>query len=59
MKLRLTLNRDFPVPEKILKKFTRKNLYSSTFAYNTKNHRHICEMDQDFIKKQKKSKLYF
>ncbi len=36
------------------KKFTHKNLYSSTFAYNTKNHRHICEMDQEFYKKTKR-----
>ena len=27
-------------------KFKHKNLYSSTFAYSTKNHRHICEIDQ-------------
>ena len=32
------------------KKFTHKNLYDSTFAYNTKNHRHICEIDQQFLK---------
>ena len=30
------------------KKFTHKNLYKSTFAYQTKNHRHICEIDQEF-----------
>ncbi len=30
------------------KKFTHKNLYKSTFAYHTKNHRHICEIDQEF-----------
>ncbi len=28
------------------KKFKHKNLYSSTFAYSVKNHRHICEIDQ-------------
>ena len=32
------------------KKFTHKNLYSSTFAYNPKFHRHICEIDQQFKK---------
>lgn len=36
------------------KKFTHKNLYSSTFAYNTKNHRHICEMDQQLYKYTKR-----
>ena len=36
------------------KKFTHKNLYSSTFAYSTKNHRHICEIDQQFSKLTKK-----
>ena len=29
------------------KKFTHKNLYKSVFAYNTKNHRHICEIEQE------------
>jgi N-acetyl-gamma-glutamyl-phosphate reductase len=32
------------------KKFSHKNLYSSIFAYSTKNHRHICEIDQHFFK---------
>ena len=36
------------------KKFKHKNLYSSTFAYNTKNHRHVCEIDQEFFKKTKR-----
>ena len=36
------------------KKFTHKNLYSSTFAYSTKNHRHICEIEQEFLKFTKK-----
>ena len=36
------------------KKFTHKNLYSSTFAYNTKSHRHICEIDQELYKFTKK-----
>ena len=27
-------------------KFTHKNLYSSTFAYSPKNHRHTCEIDE-------------
>ena len=29
------------------KKFTHKNLYNSTFAYNPKKHRHIVEIDQE------------
>jgi len=40
------------------KKFNHKNLYSSTFAYNTKNHRHICEIDQQLLKLTKK-KIHF
>ena len=36
------------------KKFSHKNLYSSTFAYSTKNHRHICEIDQQLLKFTKK-----
>ena len=40
------------------KKFNHKNLYSSTFAYSTKNHRHICEIDQQFLKLTKK-KIHF
>ena len=36
------------------KKFKHKNLYSSTFAYSTKNHRHICEMEQQIFKLTKK-----
>ena len=28
------------------RKFSHKNLYSSTFAYQPKNHRHICEIDE-------------
>ena len=31
-------------------KFKHKNLYHSIFAYNTKNHRHICEIDQELHK---------
>ena len=31
-------------------KFHHKNLYSSTYAYNIKNHRHICEIDQQIYK---------
>ena len=37
------------------KKFTHKNLYSSAFAYSTKNHRHICEIDQEIYKHTKKN----
>jgi len=36
------------------KKFKHKNLYTSTFAYSTKDHRHICEIDQQFLKLTKK-----
>ena len=36
------------------KKFTHKNLYSSTFAYSTKNHRHIYEIEQEITKYTKK-----
>ena len=32
------------------RKFKHKNLYSSIFAYKTKKHRHICEIDQEFLK---------
>ena len=30
------------------KRFRHKNLFESTFAYNTKNHRHLCEIEQEF-----------
>tara|TARA_B100000963_G_C22566656_1_gene644056 strand:+ start:99 stop:1133 length:1035 start_codon:yes stop_codon:yes gene_type:complete len=40
------------------KKFTHKNLFSSTYAYNTKFHRHICEIDQQIFKLTQK-KLNF
>ena len=36
------------------KRFKHKNLYNSTYAYSTKNHRHISEIDQEFSKLQKK-----
>ena len=36
------------------KKFKHKNLYSSIFAYSTKNHRHVCEIEQEIIKLTKK-----
>ncbi len=36
------------------KKFKHKNLYYSTFAYATKNHRHISEIEQEFKKYTKK-----
>ncbi len=35
-------------------KFSHINLYSSTFAYNTKKHRHIVEVDQEILKYTKK-----
>ena len=37
------------------KKFTHKHLYDSIFAYSTKRHRHVCEMDQEFLKHTKKN----
>ena len=40
------------------KKFKHKNLYSSTFAYSTKEHRHIAEIDQEF-KKYTQKKINF
>ena len=40
------------------KKFTHKNLYSSVFAYSTRNHRHVCEMEQE-IKKYTNKKIKF
>ncbi len=40
--------------KKFEKKFTHKNLYFSTFAYSTKNHRHISEIDQELFKATKK-----
>ena len=36
------------------KKFKHKNLYNSSYAYGIKNHRHICEIDQEFFKTIKK-----
>jgi len=36
------------------KKFKHKNLYKSVFAYSTKNHRHICEIDEQLFKFTKK-----
>ena len=42
------------------KKFTHKNLYESTFAYGIQNHRHVCEIDQEFSKHtHKKVKFTF
>ena len=37
------------------KKFKHKNLYTSTYAYSTKYHRHIAEIDQEFKKYTKKN----
>ena len=36
------------------RKFKHKNLYYSTYAYSIKNHRHICEIDQQILKLTKK-----
>ena len=40
------------------KKFTHKNLLESTFAYSTRNHRHMCEIDQEVLKFTKKRIIY-
>jgi N-acetyl-gamma-glutamyl-phosphate reductase len=32
------------------KKFTHKNLYNSIFAYGIRNHRHVCEINQELLK---------
>ena len=40
------------------KKFSHKNLYESTFAYSPKNHRHICEIDQELLKLTKKKIIF-
>ena len=32
------------------KKFKHKNFFKSTYAYNLKNHRHICEIEQEIFK---------
>ena len=31
-------------------KFKHKNLYESIYAYNPKNHKHVCEIEQQFFK---------
>ena len=42
------------------KKFKHKNLYNSTYAYNVKDHRHTCEIDQEFkIKTKRKVNFTF
>lgn len=42
------------------KKFKHKNLYKSTCAYGLKNHRHICEIEQEILKfTNKKIKFIF
>jgi len=40
------------------KKFTHRNFYKSVFAYNTKYHRHACEIDQEILKLTKKKINY-
>ena len=42
----------------LAKKFTHKYLYHSIFAYSTKNHRHIWEIDQELFKLTKKQVSY-
>ncbi len=39
-------------------KFQHKNLYSSTFAYSVKNHRHIAEIDQEILNITQKKLSY-
>ena len=36
------------------KKFKHKNLYSSTYAYSIKKHRHVAEIEQELLKYTKK-----
>jgi len=40
------------------KKFKHKNLFNSTFAYETKKHRHVCEIDQQILKMTGKKVSY-
>jgi N-acetyl-gamma-glutamyl-phosphate reductase len=40
------------------KKFKHRHLYSSTYAYNTKYHRHIAEIEQELLKYTKKKVLF-
>ena len=52
-------NQDILALGKILKKkFKHKNLYFSTYAYNVKNHRHVCEIDQELLKLTKRKVSY-
>ena len=44
--------------KRLKEKFKHKNLYQSTFAYKPLNHRHISEMDQEFLKLTKKKIHY-
>ena len=49
---------DIQVLEKSETKFKHKNLYNSIHAYSIKNHRHISEIDQEFLKITKKKISY-
>lgn len=40
------------------KKFNHKNLYKSIQAYSIKNHRHVCELDQELLKLTKRKVEY-
>jgi len=40
------------------KKFSHKYIYSSIFAYATRHHRHICEIDEQILKFTKKKISY-
>ena len=44
----------------IKNKFKFKNLFSSISAYGIEKHKHMSELDQEFLKfTKKKNKLYF
>ena len=44
--------------KKFKEKFKDKNLYESIFAYSTKHHRHMCEIDQELLKLTKQKIEY-
>ena len=67
LKKKLILNKDIIIDSKsgfsgagknLKKKYKHKNLYHSTYAYNPFNHRHVCEIEQEF-KKHIKEKVHF
>ena len=58
MILLLIPNQVFQAGKNFKKKFTHKNLYSSTFAYGITGHRHVCEIEQEIYKFTKKNIKY-